>query len=583
MLLDGTCGVGHSARGRGATGARVASHAMDTYHHARWVAARAARNRRGPVAALAVLILVLGSPMSATGAEEAPPQDRAARCAQAVVTMATSKPEMSNVATGTSTTSPADPGQVEAQLLQSQVSEACGGPAAAGPAGASATTSSTTVPAAPAVDPAPIASAPVPVDPGPVDPTTIDPVAADEVPIAPAPEPADLASEPAVPDPTDPAPEPADALPTVSEPTERGVPADLSPVDLGPAEPAGPGVPNETIHITRDLPPSGPPPPVSPVFRSPDFGRFSAPGTSAMPFELQARSSAVQRSGASTTGPLLDALAPLRAAGATHEEVVQAGFGRFPVGGEATYTHDWLFPRFGPGWRLHQGTDIFAPRGTPVRAPADGRVRLSSGGLGGTALYVTEPDGTYYYLAHLAGVAEGLVSGAPVTVGQVIGYNGSSGNAQGTPPHVHFEVHPRGGGPVDPKPVLDRFLADALAAAPDVVAAALAGEDDSGHLGGTPGPADASDSDRTTGEPRPETARLDALAQAGSLTRAPLAGEKSSAHAVLRSVPMTDDVRPLPANLAEVLMGSLTAAAVAGALTGSSAAVSQYRRSSRRR
>jgi hypothetical protein len=87
-------------------------------------------------------------------------------------------------------------------------------------------------------------------------------------------------------------------------------------------------------------------------------------------------------------------------------------------------------------------------------------------------------DGTYYYLAHLAGIAPGLVDGATVRTGDVVGYVGDSGNARGGLPHVHFEVHPGGGGPVDPKPVLDRYLDDAIAAAPDVVAAYAEAEPD---------------------------------------------------------------------------------------------------------
>jgi hypothetical protein len=179
----------------------------------------------------------------------------------------------------------------------------------------------------------------------------------------------------------------------------------------------------------------------------------------------------VARSGSSSTATLVAALAPLTQQGVHAEEVAKVGFGRFPVAGEATYSHDWWFPRFGPGWRLHEGTDIFAPRGTPVRAPVEGTVRISNGGLGGLAIYVTAPDGTYFYLAHLASITPGLIEGARVATGDIVGHVGDSGNARGGLPHLHFEVHPGGGGPVDPKPVLDRLLADALAAAPRVIEA----------------------------------------------------------------------------------------------------------------
>jgi hypothetical protein len=187
------------------------------------------------------------------------------------------------------------------------------------------------------------------------------------------------------------------------------------------------------------------------------------------PADLQALTNSVARTGSSNTQGLIDALAPLGQYGLSPEEAAVVGFGRFPVAGKATYSHDWWFPRFGPDWRLHEGTDIFAPAGTPVRASADGRARIRDGGLGGLSVYVIEPDGTYYYLAHLAGTAPDLVDGAAVRTGQVVGFVGDSGNAAGGVPHVHFEVHPGGGGPVDPKPVLDQFLTDALAGVPAVV------------------------------------------------------------------------------------------------------------------
>ncbi|HEV2070692.1 MAG TPA: M23 family metallopeptidase, partial [Acidimicrobiales bacterium] len=208
-----------------------------------------------------------------------------------------------------------------------------------------------------------------------------------------------------------------------------------------------------------------------PIPPASDDGEAPPPDAGASPPHLQALMDSIDRTGSRTTRALVEALAPLPEFGLTPEQAAVVGFGRFPVGGQATYSHDWWFPLFGPGWRLHQGTDIFAARGTPVRAPVDGRVRIRNSGLGGLSVYVTGADGTYYYLAHLAGIAPGLADGATVRTGDVVGYVGDSGNARGGMPHVHFEIHPGGGGPIDPKPILDRYLADAIAAAPEVVVA----------------------------------------------------------------------------------------------------------------
>ena len=133
--------------------------------------------------------------------------------------------------------------------------------------------------------------------------------------------------------------------------------------------------------------------------------------------------------------------------------------GRFPVGGVAEYSDDWLAARSTPCFHLHKGTDVFAARGTPVRAPADGVLRFNEESVGGRVAYVTEADGTYYYMAHLDSFAA-LTSGTRVSLGQVVGFVGDSGNASGTV--VHLQVHPRGGAPVNPKPFLDRWLDEAL-------------------------------------------------------------------------------------------------------------------------
>jgi hypothetical protein len=164
-------------------------------------------------------------------------------------------------------------------------------------------------------------------------------------------------------------------------------------------------------------------------------------------------------------------LPQLQALGLSEAEAYRIGMGRFPIAGPAKYSHDWLYPRYGPGFRFHLGTDVFAAAGTPVRAPVDGIARSANGGLGGLTVKVYMPDGTYFYLAHLAGLAEGFVDGMAVSTGDIVGYVGDSGNARGGAPHLHLGIYPRGGPPIDPKPVLDRFLAEAEARIPELVAA----------------------------------------------------------------------------------------------------------------
>ena len=147
------------------------------------------------------------------------------------------------------------------------------------------------------------------------------------------------------------------------------------------------------------------------------------------------------------------------------------GMGRFPVAGEAYFSDDFGDPRFTLEPHFHQGNDIFAAFDTPVRSPADGVLQYSVEPLaGGNAAYVTTPDGTWYYMAHLNSFAPGLSSGMSVRQGQLVGFTGDTGNAKGGAPHVHFEVHPRGGAAVNPKPILDQWLADALAAVPALLA-----------------------------------------------------------------------------------------------------------------
>ncbi|MFM7756424.1 MAG: peptidoglycan-binding protein [Actinomycetota bacterium] len=124
----------------------------------------------------------------------------------------------------------------------------------------------------------------------------------------------------------------------------------------------------------------------------------------------------------------------------------------FPVLGPCYFTDTWGAPR--SGGRRHEGVDIIAATGTPVYAVTAGTITRQFfdqvGSLGGNALRLTAPDGTYYFYAHFASFAEGIKVGSVVKAGQVIGYVGATGNT-GTA-HLHFEYHPGGGAAVNPFP-----------------------------------------------------------------------------------------------------------------------------------
>jgi murein DD-endopeptidase MepM/ murein hydrolase activator NlpD len=134
----------------------------------------------------------------------------------------------------------------------------------------------------------------------------------------------------------------------------------------------------------------------------------------------------------------------------------------FPVAGAANYSDDWGAPRATPTPHSHQGVDVFAARGTPVIAAASGTVtRSSSTGAGGNSVRLTAQDGTYYYYAHLERFAPAASNGGKVAPGDVLGFVGTTGNAEGGLPHLHFEIHPDGGAAVPPVPYLDRWLKEA--------------------------------------------------------------------------------------------------------------------------
>jgi murein DD-endopeptidase MepM/ murein hydrolase activator NlpD len=134
----------------------------------------------------------------------------------------------------------------------------------------------------------------------------------------------------------------------------------------------------------------------------------------------------------------------------------------FPVYGPASFVDTFGAPRADVSW--HHGDDIFAPLGSPILAVAEGALfSVGWNRIGGNRLWLRDREGNYFYYAHLAAFSTTAVNGAKVHAGDVIGFVGNTGDAAGTPYHLHFEIHPVGllglgyDGAVDPTTYLRRW------------------------------------------------------------------------------------------------------------------------------
>jgi len=106
------------------------------------------------------------------------------------------------------------------------------------------------------------------------------------------------------------------------------------------------------------------------------------------------------------------------------------------------------------GGRRHQGIDILAPRGTPVRSTTEGIIETKGmRGLGGLVVTVLGPGGYRHYYAHLEDVGAQAV-GEWVHAGEIIGTVGNSGNAAVSATHLHYGIYTPGGQAVNPYPFL---------------------------------------------------------------------------------------------------------------------------------
>lgn len=120
-----------------------------------------------------------------------------------------------------------------------------------------------------------------------------------------------------------------------------------------------------------------------------------------------------------------------------------------PVPGTTRFVDDFGAPR--SGGRFHEGTDIFAPMGSPIVAPVAGTVTVQEGRLGGKQFRLQGDDGFLYIGTHM----QAFGATGRVKAGDLIGQVGDSGNARGTAPHLHFEIHPEGLPPINPYPTLE--------------------------------------------------------------------------------------------------------------------------------
>lgn len=151
---------------------------------------------------------------------------------------------------------------------------------------------------------------------------------------------------------------------------------------------------------------------------------------------------------------------------AWQRELLQQPGYAFPVAGTHQFTDTFGAGRPDLASGVHVGNDIFAAFGTPIVAVADGRLyRVGTLKISGNRLWLRDKHGYRYFYCHLSDFAAAAYNGADVHAGEVIGFVGNTGDAEPTPPHLHFEVHMPDDTVVDPFPYLQKWDNDGVTSA----------------------------------------------------------------------------------------------------------------------
>jgi murein DD-endopeptidase MepM/ murein hydrolase activator NlpD len=134
--------------------------------------------------------------------------------------------------------------------------------------------------------------------------------------------------------------------------------------------------------------------------------------------------------------------------------VAGGGLAARPVQAPCTFSDTWGAAR--SGGRTHLGTDIMARGGQEVYAVHTGEITKlyssATDALAGNGIRLTQPDGTFWFYAHMSALAPGIAVGTQVSAGQLVGWVGRTGNAGVD--HLHLELHPGGGAAVNSYPVI---------------------------------------------------------------------------------------------------------------------------------